>query len=151
MRAVIQRVDEAIVEVNNREVSKIGKGLLVFLGIGKGDDNKDFDYICRKIVELRIFEDCNSKFNLSVKDINGEVLIVSQFTLYGDCRKGRRPSFDKAENVDKSLSIYNNFIDYFKKKYSDISLKQGIFQAHMKIKLINDGPVTFLIDSKKNF
>ncbi len=151
MRAVIQRVRKAKVIVNNKTVSEIGKGLLVFLGIGKEDNEKDFEYISRKLIGLRIFEDENSKFNLSLTDINGEILIVSQFTLYGDCRKGRRPSFDQAETVENSLIIYNNFLKYFKKNYSNIPIKEGVFQAHMEVELINDGPVTFLLDSKKIF
>ena len=151
MRAVIQRVRKAKVIVNNKTVSEIGKGLLVFLGIGKEDNEKDFEYISRKLTGLRIFEDENSKFNLSLTDINGEILIVSQFTLYGDCRKGRRPSFDQAETVENSLIIYNNFLKYFKKNYSNIPIKEGVFQAHMEVELINDGPVTFLLDSKKIF
>ncbi len=151
MRAVIQRVKKAKVIVNNKIVSEIGKGLLVFLGIGKEDNEKDFEYISRKLIGLRIFEDENSKFNLSLTDINGEILIVSQFTLYGDCRKGRRPSFDQAETVENSLIIYNNFLKYFKKNYSNIPIKEGVFQAHMEVELINDGPVTFLLDSKKIF
>lgn len=151
MRAVIQRVKKAKVIVNNKTVSEIGKGLLVFLGIGKEDNEKDFEYISRKLTGLRIFEDENSKFNLSLTDINGEILIVSQFTLYGDCRKGRRPSFDQAETVENSLIIYNNFLKYFKKNYSNIPIKEGVFQAHMEVELINDGPVTFLLDSKKIF
>jgi len=151
MRAVIQRVRKAKVIVNNKTVSEIGKGLLVFLGIGKEDSEKDFEYISRKLTGLRIFEDENSKFNLSLTDINGEILIVSQFTLYGDCRKGRRPSFDQAETVENSLIIYNNFLKYFKKNYSNIPIKEGVFQAHMEVELINDGPVTFLLDSKKIF
>ncbi len=151
MRAVIQRVKKAKVIINNKIVSEIGKGLLVFLGIGKEDNEKDFEYISRKLTGLRIFEDENSKFNLSLTDINGEILIVSQFTLYGDCRKGRRPSFDQAETVENSLIIYNNFLKYFKKNYSNIPIKEGVFQAHMEVELINDGPVTFLLDSKKIF
>ena len=151
MRAVIQRVKNARVLVNGEIVSEIGKGVLVFLGIGKGDEKKDFEYIARKITGLRIFEDENSKFNLSVKDIKGEVLIVSQFTLYGDCRKGRRPSFDSAESVEKSYEIYKEFLNYFKINYPEIPVKEGIFQAHMEIEILNDGPVTFLLDSKKLF
>ena len=151
MRAVIQRVKRAKVVVNNETVSEIGKGMLVLLGIGKGDNEKDFEYISRKLATLRIFEDDKSKFNLSVQDIKGEILIVSQFTLFGDCRKGRRPSFDEAESVEKSQKIYNNFIDFFKKNYPQIPLKEGVFQAHMEVELINDGPVTFLLDSKKLF
>ena len=151
MRAVIQRVKRASVKVNNNVVSQINKGLLVFIGIGKGDNEKDFEYISRKIVNLRIFEDKNSKFNLTLSDVKGEVLIVSQFTLYGDCRKGRRPSFDKAESVENSEKIYKSFIEYFRQNHPDITLKEGIFQAHMEVELINDGPVTFLLDSKKTF
>ncbi len=151
MRAVIQRVKMAKVIVNNKIVSEIGKGMLVLLGIGKEDEEKDFEYISRKLASLRIFEDENSKFNLSVTEINGEILIVSQFTLYGDCRKGRRPSFDGAESVERSYEIYKNFINYFKKNYPEIPIKEGVFQAHMEVELINDGPVTFLLDSKKLF
>ncbi len=151
MRAVIQRVKNAKVEVEGKKISEIGKGVLVFLGIGKGDNEKDFEYISRKIANLRIFEDENSKFNLSLIDVKGEVLIVSQFTLYGDCRKGRRPSFDAAESVERSEKIYREFIEYFKKNYPEIPLKEGIFQAHMEVSLINDGPVTFLLDSRKEF
>ena len=151
MRAVIQRVKEAYVMVDGIKVSHIKKGLLILLGIGKNDTEKDFEYIARKIVSLRIFEDNNSKFNLSVTDIDGEVLIVSQFTIYGDCRKGRRPSFDQAETVEKSEEIYKKFIEFFKMKYPDVPLKEGVFQTHMEVALINDGPVTFLLDSKKIF
>ena len=151
MRAVLQRVKRARVLVENRVVSEIEKGILVFLGIGKEDSEKDFEYISRKIAEIRIFEDENSKFNLSVIDIKGEILIVSQFTLYGDCRKGRRPSFDKAETVEKSQKIYEEFVNYFKNKYPQLPVKEGVFQAHMEVELLNDGPVTFLLDSKKIF
>ncbi len=151
MRAVIQRVKEAKVKVNGEIVSSIEKGLLVFVGIGKGDNEKDFEYISRKIANLRIFEDENSKFNLSIQDIGGEILIVSQFTLYGDCRKGRRPSFDKAEEVSKSFEIYKRFVEYFKNNYPNIPVKEGVFQAHMEVYLLNDGPVTFLLDSSKVF
>ena len=151
MRAVLQRVKRARVLVENRVVSEIEKGILVFLGIGKEDSEKDFEYISRKIAEIRIFEDENSKFNLSVTDIKGEILIVSQFTLYGDCRKGRRPSFDKAETVEKSQKIYKEFVNYFKNKYPQLPVKEGVFQAHMEVELLNDGPVTFLLDSKKIF
>jgi len=151
MRAVIQRVKRANVKVNGEKISEISKGMLVFLGIGKDDNEKDFEYISRKIAGLRIFEDNESKFNLSITDVKGEVLIVSQFTLYGDCRKGRRPSFDKAESVEKSEIVYKKFIEFLKKNYPDIPVKQGIFQAHMEVELINDGPVTFILDSKKLF
>ena len=151
MRAVLQRVKRARVLVENRVVSEIEKGILVFLGIGKEDSEKDFEYISRKIAEIRIFEDENSKFNLSVIDIKGEILIASQFTLYGDCRKGRRPSFDKAETVEKSQKIYKEFVNYFKNKYPQLPVKEGVFQAHMEVELLNDGPVTFLLDSKKIF
>ena len=119
--------------------------------VHKNDNEKDIEYIANKIVNLRIFQDNKGKFDKSLLDIDGELLIVSQFTLYGDCRKGRRPSFDQAETVEKSKIIYNDFIKYLKNNFSSIILKQGIFQAHMEVTLTNDGPVTFILDSKKSF
>jgi len=151
MRVVIQRVKKAQVKVNNKLVGKINKGILAFVGIGKNDNKLDFEYISNKIANLRIFENEKSHFDKSVQDINGEILFVSQFTLYGDCRKGRRPSFDNAENIEKSKLLYENFIEYFKNKYPNINIQEGIFQAYMEVELINDGPVTFLLDSKKLF
>ncbi len=149
MRAVIQRVNGANVKVNNEIVGEIGKGLVVLVGIGNGDEQKDIEYITNKIVNLRIFQDNDEKFNKSLLDISGELLIVSQFTLYGDCRKGRRPSFDQAESIEKSKEIYKNFVEFIKSKYPQITVQEGVFQAYMEVNLSNDGPVTFILDSKK--
>ena len=149
MRAVLQRVKKADVKVDGNIVGEIGQGLLVFLGIGKGDSVKDFEYIVNKIANLRIFQVDNDKFDKSLIDIKGDVLFVSQFTLYGDCRKGRRPSFDRAEKVDASRKIYEDFINFFKKRYSEIKVAEGVFQAYMEVSLVNDGPVTFILDSSK--
>ena len=151
MRAVIQRVKKAEVSVEGKVVGKIKKGLLVLIAIGKGDKDKDFEYITNKIGNLRIFEDNNSHFDKSLKDVGGEVLFVSQFTLYGDCRKGRRPSFDNAEKVSESKVKYEQFVQFFKNKFPDIKVEEGVFQAYMEVSLINDGPVTFILDSRKLF
>ncbi|MCF8008999.1 MAG: D-tyrosyl-tRNA(Tyr) deacylase [Halanaerobiales bacterium] len=149
MRAVVQRVKKCEVKVNNDLVGSINSGLLIFLGIGKDDAVDDIDYMIDKIVNLRIFEDDQNKMNLAALDLNKEIMIVSQFTLYGDCRKGRRPSFFDAARPDQAEKIYNIFIDKFKKY--DLNIQTGEFQTMMDIDLINDGPVTLLIDSKKNF
>ena len=149
MRGVIQRVKYANVKVDNKIISEINKGILLFVAIGKNDNNKDFEYIANKVINLRIFEDEKSLFNKSLIDVNGELLVVSQFTLYGDCRKGRRPSFDQAESVEKSKILYKEFLEFIKKQNPDITIKEGVFQAHMEITIINDGPVTFILDSKK--
>ncbi len=149
MRAVIQRVSEAKVEAEGKITGKIGKGLLVLLGIGKNDCIKDFQYIANKVANLRIFQDEDEKFNKSLIDIKGDVLIVSQFTLYGDCRKGRRPSFDQAGKVEESRKIYNEFVKFFKEQYPELKVREGVFQAYMQVSLINDGPVTFILDSSK--
>lgn len=147
MRALIQRVNFAKIRVDNKEVSKIDKGLLVFVGFSKKDEEKDLEYIFKKIKNLRIFEDENGKMNLSVLDKNFEILIVSQFTLYGDCRKGNRPSFDNSLNSIEAKNLYERFIKLF--EIENISIKTGIFQADMKIELENDGPVTMQLDSDK--
>ncbi|MCF6461359.1 D-aminoacyl-tRNA deacylase [Clostridium sp. Cult3] len=149
MRAVVQRVLNANVKVNGDTVGKIGKGLLVFLGIGEDDDNKDLEYMVEKILGLRIFEDTNSKMNLSLLDVEGEILVISQFTLYGDVRKGKRPSFSSSARPEMAESMYNKFIAMCKER--GIKAEEGIFGADMKVELINDGPVTILIDSKKIF
>lgn len=149
MRAVVQRVDKASVEVNNRLVSAISKGLLIFLGVEKGDDFSDADFLLEKVIHLRIFEDENGKMNRSLSDISGEMLVVSQFTIMGDCRKGRRPSFTSAEDPERSKMLYAYFID--RASESVPVVKSGIFQAMMKVELVNDGPVTMLLDSKKLF
>lgn len=147
MKALIQRVSEASVKVDNNIVGQIGKGILLFLAIEKGDTLNDIDFLVKKIINLRMFYDSNHKMNLSLKDINGSVLVVSQFTLSADCRKGNRPSFDKAESPERANEMYEIFMDRL--RASGISVQSGKFAAYMKVSLINDGPVTFLIESKK--
>ena len=147
MRAVIQRVKSAEVCVEDRVTGKIGKGLLVFLGVGKGDGEGDLSFLASKVPDLRIFEDDSGKFNLSLREVGGEVLVVSQFTLYGDCRKGRRPSFTEAEEPTLAKNFYEQFIS--KLRGQGISVQTGEFQAKMEVHLINDGPVTLLLDSRQ--
>ncbi len=149
MRAVVQRVLNASVEVENEIVGQINQGFLVLLGVGQEDDESDMKYIADKIMNLRVFEDENEKMNLSINDINGELLVVSQFTLYGDCRKGRRPSFDTAGEPKMAKDLYLRTCEYFKS--FGIKTETGIFAADMKVNLLNDGPVTLLLDSKKLF
>ena len=147
MRAVIQRVKSAQVSVDGRVSGKIGEGLLVLLGVGKGDGESDLSFLTSKIPELRIFEDDSGKFNLSLKEIDGEILVVSQFTLFGDCRKGRRPSFTEAEEPSTAKHLYEQFI--LKLKERGVPVQTGEFQARMEVHLINDGPVTLLLDSRQ--
>lgn len=149
MRAVVQRVASSSVTVDEQKISNIEKGLLVLLGVTHEDTSKDVDYLIEKIVNLRIFEDEDEKMNLSLKDINGELIVVSQFTLYGDCKKGRRPNFTGAAKPDLANNLYEEFIEKAKKQ--NINVSTGKFGAHMMVELINDGPVTILIDSEKNF
>ncbi|MEW9121280.1 MAG: D-aminoacyl-tRNA deacylase [Thermotaleaceae bacterium] len=149
MRAVVQRVKQASVVVEKQIVGKIDKGFLVLLGVEDEDNIKDVEYLVEKIIHLRIFEDENEKMNLSLKDIQGELLVVSQFTLFGDCRKGRRPSFSTAAKPDKANTLYMKFVEQCKE--NGLKVETGVFQAHMEVNLCNDGPVTMLIDSKKNF
>lgn len=149
MRAVVQRVSGADVTVSDNKVGVIKKGLMVLLGVEDGDTIDDVKYMVEKIVNLRIFEDENEKLNLSVIDIEGEILVVSQFTLLGDCRKGRRPNFMKAAKPDIANKLYEDFVSQTEKK--GINVETGIFREHMIINLANDGPVTILIDSKKTF
>ena len=149
MRAVVQRVKEARVVVDGRTVGSIGQGLLVFLGVEQADDKKDVDYLVSKIINLRIFKDSEHKFNLSLKDVKGALLMVSQFTLFGDCRKGRRPSFTDAALPDKARDLYDYFITSVAAQ--DLSVASGEFQATMDVHLVNDGPVTMLLDSKRRF
>ena len=147
MRAVIQRVTSAEVTVDGRSTGKIGKGLLVFVGVGKGDGEADISYLSSKIPDLRIFEDHSGKFNLSLRDVGGEMLIVSQFTLFGDSRKGRRPSFSDAEDPSVARVLYERLVE--KMKGQGIPVQTGEFQAKMEVHLINDGPVTLSLDSKQ--
>lgn len=149
MRAVVHRVSRSEVTVDGRTTGKINKGLLVLLGVTHGDTSKDVDYIVDKTINLRIFEDENDKMNLSLKDIGGEMLAVSQFTLYGDCRKGRRPSFTNAAAPEEADKLYQEFV----KKVSEqgINTETGEFGAHMMVDLVNDGPVTILLESNKSF
>jgi D-tyrosyl-tRNA(Tyr) deacylase len=147
MKAVIQRVHSAQVYVDDRLTGKIGKGLLVFVGVGKGDGEEDISYMVSKLPDLRIFEDPSGKFNLSLKEIKGEMLIVSQFTLYGDCKKGRRPSFTEAEEPSVAKNLYERLIHRLKEQ--GLPIETGEFQAKMDVHLVNDGPVTLLLDSKK--
>lgn len=149
MRAVVQRVNYANVKVDEKIVGEIDKGLLVFLGIGENDDNTDLKYMVDKVLGLRIFEDDLGKMNLSLRDINGEILVVSQFTLYGDVRRGKRPSFSSSADPELAEDIYEEFIRLCKKE--GIKTETGIFGAHMNVKIENDGPVTILIDSNKIF
>lgn len=147
MRAIIQRVKHASVEIDGKINGKIDEGLLIFLGVGKGDSEKDLEYIADKTLTLRIFEDENGKMNKCISDINGEILVISQFTLYGDCRKGRRPSFDSAMPPKEAEMMYEKFVDYIKN--SGLKTETGMFGADMKVDLLNDGPVTMILDSTK--
>lgn len=149
MRAVVQRVDSAAVEVEGAMVGSVGKGLLVLLGVEKEDTDRDLEYLLDKVAGLRIFEDEQEKMNLSVADVGGGLLVVSQFTLYGDCRKGKRPSFDKAAGAEMANAYYEKFVADARAK--GLSVGTGKFQAHMLVSLVNNGPVTILLDSKKNF
>ncbi|MEG2246192.1 MAG: D-aminoacyl-tRNA deacylase [Peptostreptococcaceae bacterium] len=149
MRAVVQRVASSKVVVDETAIGEINKGLLVLLGVTHEDTSEDVDYLLEKIINLRIFEDEDEKMNLSLKDVNGELLVVSQFTLYGDCKKGRRPNFTNAAKPDLATNLYEEFIA--KAKKHDVKVGTGKFGAHMMVELVNDGPVTMLIDSEKNF
>ncbi|WP_298704141.1 D-aminoacyl-tRNA deacylase [uncultured Veillonella sp.] len=149
MRAVVQRVSKASVTVDGDVVGNIGQGVLVLLGVGKEDTDKDAKYLAEKIVNLRIFEDDAEKMNLSLLDIQGSVLAVSQFTLYGDVRKGRRPGFDQAAPPAEANRLYEIFVEAV--KALNCPVETGVFQADMKVELINDGPVTILLDSQKLF
>jgi D-tyrosyl-tRNA(Tyr) deacylase len=146
MRAVIQRVNQARVSVEGKVIGEIEQGLLCFVGVGREDQEADADYLAAKIPQLRIFEDAEGRFNRSLLDIKGAILVVSQFTLFADCRKGRRPSFSDAAEPDQARKLYHRFIA--KLKENAIPVAQGEFQAHMQVELVNDGPVTLLLDSK---
>lgn len=150
MRAVIQRVSSSEVRINNESVGKINQGLNVLLGIKDDDSETDMDYIINKLVNLRIFEDDEGKMNRSILDVGGELLLVSQFTLYGDCRKGRRPGFTRSGSVGEAEKKYNIFVEKLKTQPIK-KIECGVFQAEMEVMIVNDGPVTLLLDSEKIF
>lgn len=146
VKALIQRVREARVEVEGETIASIGRGLLVFLGVGKGDTAEDLDYLVRKVSNLRVFEDRAERMNLSVKDVDGEVLVVSQFTLLADTRRGNRPSFDGAEEPARAEDMYQRFME--KLKDAGLRVAEGRFAARMAVRLVNDGPVTIMLQSR---
>jgi D-tyrosyl-tRNA(Tyr) deacylase len=149
MRAVVQRVSRAQVSVNGEIVGEIGVGLLVLLGVGREDTEADATYLAAKIVGLRVFEDDQEKMNRSVAEVDGSVLAVSQFTLYGDVRRGKRPSFDEAASPGKARQLYEFFVEQI--RAAGLRCETGQFQATMKVELVNEGPVTILLDSRKEF
>lgn len=149
MRAVVQRVSRARVTVHGDVTGEIATGLLVLLGVAEGDSASDVDYLAEKIVGLRIFPDDEGKMNRSLTDIGGELLVVSQFTLLGDCRKGRRPSFIEAARPEQAIPLYRAFVEAVHRL--GIRVAEGRFQEHMLVELVNDGPVTLLVDSRKAF
>ena len=146
MRVVIQRVKEAQVKVAGQTIGQIAQGMLIFLGVGLDDSNSSADYLIKKITELRIFDDLQGKMNLPALEVNGQFLVVSQFTLYGNCDKGRRPSFDQAADPAKGEELYNYFVTQL--KATKAKVETGMFRAMMEVSLINDGPVTLIVDSK---
>ena len=149
MRAVVQRVAKSSVKVDGRTTGEIEKGLMILIGVEDGDAESDAEYIAEKAVNLRIFEDEDDKMNLSVLDVGGQILAVSQFTLLGDARKGRRPSFIKAARPDEADALYRVVVEKIISK--GVHVEEGVFQTHMLVSIDNDGPVTILLDSRKNF
>ena len=149
MRAVVQRVRKSSVAIDGVTVGEISQGLMVLLGVGKEDTEKDVEYLAEKIAGLRIFTDAEDKMNLSVQDIQGEILVVSQFTLYADCRKGKRPGFSDAALPDQAVSLYEQFVARLKEM--GFTVETGQFGADMLVSIDNDGPVTILLDSEKTF
>ncbi len=149
MRVVIQRAEEASVDANNKLAGSIGKGLMILLGIEEGDTFEDADYLIKKIPSLRIFDDADGVMNLSLKDIQGEVLLVSQFTLHALTRKGNRPSYIRAARPEKAIPLYEYVVNNLSLELGK-EVKTGIFGAEMKVRLVNDGPVTIIIDTKEN-
>jgi len=149
VRAVVQRAAEASVAVDGETIGRIGRGLVVFLGVETGDEEADAAYMAEKVLGLRCFEDASSKFNLSVQEVGGGLLVISQFTLHGDCRKGRRPSFTMAARPEQAVPLYESVVRRL--AVSGLEVATGSFGAHMDVQVMNDGPVTLLIDSKKAF
>ena len=149
MRAVIQRVRRARVQVDGQTTGEIGQGLLILLGVGQGDTPREADFLLDKIINLRIFEDDGGKMNLSLLETGGQLMVISQFTLYADCRKGRRPSFTDAAPPGEAQKLYDYFVDTARKR--GLQVATGIFQALMEVELVNFGPVTILLDSSKIF
>jgi D-tyrosyl-tRNA(Tyr) deacylase len=149
MRAVVQRVSRAQVTVNSELVGKIGPGLLILLGVGRDDTNADATYLVEKISGLRVFEDAHGKMNLNVQEIGGSILAVSQFTLYGDVRRGKRPSFDAAAPPEKARQLYEFFVEQV--RAAGLRCETGRFQEMVQVELVNEGPVTILLDSGKGF
>lgn len=147
MKVVVQRVKHAKVEVDSKVVGKIGRGMLVFIGVGKDDTARDAEYLANKVVQLRMFEDSDCKMNLPASEVGAEFLVVSQFTLYGDCVKGRRPSFDGAADPQKGEELYEHFVGQLRKHR--LKVETGRFRAMMDVSLVNDGPVTFVLESTK--
>lgn len=148
MKVLVQRVKQASVTVDDKLISSVKQGMLVFLGVEKDDSLKDAEFLARKIVNLRIFEDADAKMNLSIKDINGELLVVSQFTLAGDTSRGNRPGFETAAKPEIAKDLYEKFLTLLSKE--NVPVKTGIFQADMQVSLINDGPVTFLLEKRNS-
>jgi len=149
VRGVVQRVSRASVAVDGVEVASIGPGLLVLIGVGTSDDGRDVTWLADKVRTLRVFPDNSSVMNRSVEESNGAVLVVSQFTLHGDARRGRRPSYIQAAPPEAAEKLYRAFVDALRARGLDVA--EGVFQAHMDVELVNDGPVTILLDSKKTF
>jgi D-tyrosyl-tRNA(Tyr) deacylase len=147
MRAVVQRVARAGVAVNEKTVGEIGEGMCVFLGVGVGDTERDAEWLADKIVNLRIFEDGEGKMNRSLLETGGAALVVSQFTLYGDCRKGRRPSFVRAASAEEGQRLYEKFVEQVRRR--GVETECGMFQTHMVVTLVNDGPVTLVVDTRE--
>lgn len=147
MRAVVQRATKGSVEIEGKVVGSIGKGLVVLLGVSENDTMEDVNYTAEKVLNLRVFDDEEGKMNYSLLDVKGELLVVSQFTLYGDCRKGRRPNYMAAAKPEKADELYNEFVKMC--KVQQVKTETGVFQADMQVNIINDGPVTIIIDSEK--
>jgi D-tyrosyl-tRNA(Tyr) deacylase len=144
MRLLVQRIKEAKIRSGEEDIARVGRGLCLFLGVAKGDASESADALAQKILELRIFEDENGKMNRSLRDFGGEVLVVSEFTLYGDCSRGRRPSFSRAAPPDEARRLYDYFVARLKAQRLDVAT--GKFQTNMEVTLVNDGPVTFILD-----